>query len=185
MLSPIITTKGNWKRSYHFVICSPTLYCRSSPVPLSPMTAKCSEFGLLGSETCACCGCAPARQTMTASAPATRNTARLRRLRRTGIGRSLSSRLSRRASLLEGAFHVVGDEVRVGIEQDHGVAHEAVFELLGELRQLIEHLRRHRRDRDVVGVAGVGRELDRSLVFVVEDLRPDLRAFLAAKDRRE
>src|SRR6476646_5869582 len=137
MLSPIITTKGNSKRPYHFAIWSPTSTCRWSPVPLSPITAKCSEFGLFGIGTCACCcGRAAALHTSRASA-GTRLRAGTERARRNGIT-TISLRWLRR--LLEGPLDEVGNDVGVRVEHDHVVAHEAVLELLGQLGQLLQHL---------------------------------------------
>src|SRR4051794_16940413 len=107
MLSPIITTNGKSNRACQVNIWSPTSYSGLSPVPLSPITAKCSVLGLFGSGTCACCDCgvsAAAAQTSAASAQAAR--AGKRGARRSAITIRLSL-----IDLLDCAFDEVGDQV--------------------------------------------------------------------------
>src|SRR5438093_1032071 len=114
MLSPIIRTSGNWKRWQAAASCLPTSYCSRSPLPLSPMTAKCSESGLFGSGTGG--GGCPAI---------------VERQRSAATGR-LRSIITGFFPLFEGARHEIGNEVRVRVEQDQVVLHEPVLQLVGK-----------------------------------------------------
>src|SRR5260221_1618639 len=175
MLSPIMTTRGNGKRSYHARSCCPTVYSGFSPVPLSPMTAKCSVPGLLGSGIWpGGCGSAAAVAQQTSAATAH---ARIPG----GTRRWLMSE----CSLAERAFHEVHDDVRVRIEEDHVPPDEPVFELFGQLRQGRKDLGRHRGDGDFVGVPAVDDELYVALVFLVDNLVLDLKAGSPGKDGAE
>ena len=60
------------------------------------------------------------------------------------------------------AFSIeVDDDVRVHVHQDQMIADEPEFEFLGQLRQRLQHLRRHGRERHGVGIAAVDRQFDR------------------------
>ncbi len=50
--------------------------------------------------------------------------------------------------------------MRVGIQEDEPISDEPVLQILGQLRQRLQHLGRHGGERDGVGVAGVDGELD-------------------------
>src|SRR5262245_2942645 len=184
MLSPIITTSGNLNFGYHSASWRPMSYCSRSPVPLSPITAKCSESDLLGSGTCAA-GWAPRGGAETTTeesdgdglavqqiSPARQST-HVAACGRRGIILTLS--------LLEGLRHPVRNDVRVGIEQDEVLSHESVLELLGQLRKVLQHLRGNGRDLYLVGIASVRRQDEAALVFVVHDLRAHVRTGRAAK----
>src|SRR5215471_3082686 len=159
MLSPIITTSGKGNRACQAASCSPASYCGRSPVPLSPMTANFSVSGLLGSGTCARDGApacaAPTATDMSEGAAPAQHTAALRHSRNV-VARS--RRLIAVAALalsLEGQGHPVRNDVRVRIEEDHVLPDETVLELLGELGQVREHLRRDGGDGNLVGIAPV------------------------------
>ena len=67
---------------------------------------------------------------------------------------------------------VVDDQLRVEIEQDEPLADEAVLEVLGQLRQRTQNLRRHVVERNAVGVAAVDPQLHPARVLL-RDRLPD------------
>src|SRR5262249_38228040 len=173
MLSPIITTSGNGNRACHSASSCPTSYSGRSPVPLSPMTANFSVSGLFGSGTCACAA-APGWAAATATELSdggglAQQTSALRHSRNAAAGNRRFIAVDA-LPLLEGLRHPVRNDVRVRIEEDQILADEAVLELLGELRKILQDLGRHGRDRDFVGVAGARRQDDLGLGLVVHDL---------------
>src|SRR4051812_24871083 len=129
MLSPIITTIGNLKRLYQAASCWPMSYCGLSPVPLSPITAKCSVSALLGSGTCDGAPCPPWAATATdeydgdglaQQISPTREHRNTTACRRRGF---IASTLF----LFEGLRDPVRDDVGVRIEQDQVLPHETIF----------------------------------------------------------
>src|SRR5262245_34705935 len=80
----------------------------------------------------------------------------------------------------QGVLEVVDDDVRMVVEEDEVIADEAVLQLLGELGQRGEDLRRHRRQRNRVGIRAVDLHPGTDRVLV-EDRRAQLLAIGSAE----
>ena len=50
----------------------------------------------------------------------------------------------RQTSLRKHLLDVVGNDVRVRVEEDESITDEPIFQILGQRREVLEHLRRHR-----------------------------------------
>src|SRR5690349_14809665 len=106
-------SKGNCSR--HFTICRAVSYCGSKPVPLSPITAKRTDFGLSGSSRLA-------------ADPAAA-------ISRMEIRRRMVSR--------DGVDHEIDDQAGLRIAQHQAAAHHPIIQFLGQLGQVEQERWRH------------------------------------------
>src|SRR5262245_58499591 len=176
MLSPTISTNSNGKTSCAAARRSPRSYCGFAPVPVSPMTAKRTDFSARGATvspaptlagaaaarcvaaTVATAGSSPSGGVASDAPPSRIESGRIAAaagLNRGDFAIAASAR-DRRHDAADDVDHDVG----LHVAQDEMVVDDAVFELRGKLRQPVEQLRRERRQRQRSGIGLVDGELD-------------------------
>src|SRR5436190_5670220 len=152
-------SNGNWLRVA--VSCFATASWCLSPVPVSPMTANFTEPALFGSVSLPDAGAAAGADEVRWSCAAIDG---VEHATATSTG---TNRYARRmfSPLLNRVRHEVDDDVRLDVADDQVLPDDAVLELLGQLRQVHEHLGRRGRQRRLRRVDRVHLEDDRLLPF--------------------
>src|SRR5712691_2448353 len=127
MLSPSMITKSKGNCPRKFTIWRPTSYCSLSPVPLSPITAKRTDFGCSGSFSSGAEACA-----------------------RTGAVRARNKKMERRirSPRIQSSGYRVGDKIHdqipACVAENQIVPSHAIVEVLRQFRQIEQQRRGHR-----------------------------------------
>src|SRR5258708_3706459 len=150
MLSASMITNSKGNRPRNFSICWPTSYCFWSPVPLSPITAKRTDFDCSGSLSSGAGACA-----------------------RMAAVRTRNRKVERRISLStkqESGYRVgdqIDDHISACVPENQIVPRNAMVKILRQLRQIQQQRGWHRLQRRAlrIGVIDAELELDRLGVF--------------------